>query len=347
MRFKRIISAVDSHTEGEPARIIIGGVPPVPGTTMVEKWKWAQQNLDELRMFLMFEPRGHSAMSGSIITAPCSPEADVGVLFIEVTGFLPMCGHETIAVCTVLVETGMIQAKEPVTSVVLDTPAGLVRAQVRVEDGVARDVTFQNVPAFVARQGVQVDVPTLGPVSVDFAWGGNFYAFVSAESVGLEIAPQNVKQVVELGTKIRQAVFEQVTLVHPLFPNDAVINRVNHVRFVSPSKSADVTTRNTVFCSAEMLDRSPCGTGTSAEMALRHAKGLLRLNEEFVAESIVGSRFYGKLVGETKVGSLPAVIPTVRGSAYIMGLHQFVLDPRDPWPRGFYLGPSSQWGCQF
>jgi len=344
MRFKRLITAVDSHTEGEPARVVIGGVPPIPGRTMVEKWLWAQKNLDDLRTMLMFEPRGSNIQSGSIVTAPANPEADVGVLFIEVSGFLPMCGHMTIATCTVLVETGMVEVNEPVTKIVLDTPAGLVRAEVRVEDGLARDVTFRNIPAFLYKRDAVVKEPTLGKVKLDIAWGGNFYAILPAESVGLELIPERAKEIVDIGGKIREAVFEQVEVAHPENP---AINRCTHVRFVAPPVHPKATMKNAVLYGVEGIDRSPCGTGTSAEMATRYAKGELKLNEDFVSESIIGSLFYGKLIEETKAGSLPAVVPTIRGSAYITGLQQFVLDPRDPWPRGFYLGPKSRWGAEF
>jgi len=170
MRFKRLITAVDSHTEGEPARVVIGGVPFIPGDTMFDKKLWAEQHLDELRTMLMFEPRGNSGMSGAIITAPASPEADMGIVFIEVSGFLPMCGHGTIATCTVMVEMGIIEANEPVTELMLDTPAGLVKAWVTVEDGIAKDVTIQNSPTYLLKPDVEVDVPTLGRVKLDIAW---------------------------------------------------------------------------------------------------------------------------------------------------------------------------------
>lgn len=343
MRFKRILSAIDSHTEGEPARVIVGGVPVIPGNTFKEKWLWAKQNLDELRTMLMFEPRGNNVMSGSIVTAPCTPGADIGVIYIEVSGFLPMCGHGTIATATVLVETGIVPAVEPVTVINLDTPAGLVKATVHVENGIAKSVTIQNIPSFLLKRDVVVKVPELGEVRLDIAYGGNFYAIVPAEAVGLEIVPEKAAQVIHHATLIREAIFEQVEVVHPTNPD---INRCTHVRFVSPSPTPGVTTRNAVMYSAEAIDRSPCGTGTSAEMAYLHAVGKLKLNEEFVSESIIGSRFYGSLIEETTVGGLPAVIPTVRGSAYITGINQWVLDERDPWPHGFYLGAKSQWGAE-
>jgi proline racemase len=344
MKFNRIISAIDSHTEGEPARVVVGGVPVIPGNTIQEKWGWAKENLDGLRKMLMFEPRGSNVMSGSILTPPCTPGADIGVIYIEVSGFLPMCGHGTIATCTVLVDAGLVTVSEPVTELTLDTPAGLVKAKIRVKDGQAQDVTIQNIPSFLYKSDLMVDVPELGKVSLDIAYGGNFYALVPAEAVGLEIAPKSAKEVVRKGSLIREAIFEQVEVVHPTNP---AIQYCTHVRFIGPSPTPGVTTRNTVLYAAEAIDRSPCGTGSSAEMAARHAKGLLKLNQEFVSESIIGSLFYGSLVEETYVGSYPAVIPTIRGRAFISGIQQFVLDSRDPWPTGFYLGESNRWGAEF
>jgi proline racemase len=344
MKFKRIISAIDTHTEGEPTRVVIGGVPVIPGNTFQEKWKWAKENLDGLRKMLMFEPRGSSIMSGSIITTACTPGADIGVIYIETSGFLPMCGHGTIGTCTVLVECGLVPVTEPVTLLTLDTPAGLVKARVTVEDGVAKDVTIQNVPSFLYKSDLVVNVPELGKVKLDIAYGGNFYAIVPAESVSLELAPHAVKEIVRKGSQIREAIFEQVEVVHPLNP---AINRCTHVRFISSSTNPKVNTRNAVLYSVEAIDRSPCGTGTSAEMAYRYSKGMQKLNEEFVSESIIGSLFYGNLVEETKVGPYTAVVPTIRGSAYVSGIQQFVLDPRDPWPHGFFMGESSQWGAEF
>ena len=344
MRFSRLITAVDSHTEGEPARVVIGGIPHVPGETMFDKKLWAEKHLDGLRTMLMFEPRGHSSMSGSIITAPCSPEADFGVLYIEVTGFLPMCGHATIATCTVLVEAGIIEVTEPVTNITLDTPAGLVQAEVLIEDGVAKSVIFRNVPSFLYRGDVEVVVPSLGRIGLDIAWGGDFYAIVPAASVGLQVDPAHARGFIDRGTEIRDAIFGQVEVAHP---DNPAINLCTQVRFTGPARNPKATGRNVVFYGAEGLDRSPCGTGTSAEMAVLYARDRLALNEEFVSESIVGSLFYGKLVDTTRVGAYPAVVTTIKGSAYITGIQQFVLDPRDPWPRGFYVGPKSRWGADF
>ncbi len=343
MRFKRTIAAIDSHTEGEPARVVVGGVPPIPGDTFQQRWAWAKANLEDLRKMLMFEPRGGSHYSGSIVTTPSTPGADFGIIFIEVSGFLPMCGHGTIATATVLIETGMVEAKEPYTDLTLDTPAGLVKARASVVDGVVQDVTIQNVPSFVIKQDLHIHVPRLGVVPLDIAYGGNFYAIVQAEPLGLDLAPTNYRQVIDYGSLIREAIYEQVEIQHPENP---AINRCSHVRFIAPPRDPRAHVRNSVLYSAEGIDRSPCGTGTSAEMAYRHARGLLSLDQEFVSESIIGSLFYGRLVAETRVGPYRAVVPTIRGSAYVTGIQQFVLDPRDPWPAGFYLGAHSRWGTE-
>jgi len=346
MRFKKIIAAVDTHTEGEPARVVIGGVPVIPGMTFQDKWRWARENLDDLRKLLMFEPRGSNVMSGSIITAPATPGADIGVIFIEVSGFLPMCGHGTIATCTALVETGIIPPVEPFTDVTLDTPAGLIKARIQVKDGIAKNVTIQVVPSFVYKSNLQVEVPELGPVRLDIAFGGNFYAVVNAAALNLELAPRSGRQIVHYGQLIRDAIYEQVEVVHPLNPS---INRCTHVRFVAPSPNpqAGAQTRNAVLYGVEAIDRSPCGTGTCAEMACRHARGALNIGEEFVSESIIGSLFYGCLIEETQVGPYKAVVPTIRGRSWVSGIQQFVLDDRDPFPTGFYMGESSRWGAEF
>jgi proline racemase len=293
---------------------------------------------------LMFEPRGSSIMSGSILTAPCTPGADIGVIYIEVSGFLPMCGHGTISTCMVIVEAGLVPVTEPVTELTLDTPAGLVKARINVENGLAKDVTIQNIPSFLYKSDLIIDVPELGKVKLDIAYGGNFYAIVPAESVGLELVPASAKEIVRKGSLIREAIFEQVEVVHPLNP---AINRCSHVRFIPASPNPQVTTRNAVLYSVEGIDSSPFGTGTSAEMAFRYAKGMQKLNEEFVSVSIIGSMFYDRLVEETHVGPYVAVVSTIRGNAYISGIQQSVFDPRDPWPEGFYLGERSKWGAEF
>lgn len=335
MRFKRVFTAVDSHTVGEPARIIVGGIPYIPGDTMFEKKRYVEEQWDDVRRLLMYEPRGHSAMSGAIITQPTVPGADIGLVFIEVSGCLPMCGHDTIAACTVLLETGILPAREPVTELVLDTPAGIVRAQVEVGERGVRGVTFQNVPSFLFLKDVEAEVPGVGRIVADVAYGGNFYAILPAEMVDLAVEPQNASAFVQAGRKIRSALNDRLQVAHPENP---MIQGVSHVMFTAPPSDPRATAKNTVIYGPSGLDRSPCGTGTSARMAQLHARGQLPLQQEFVHESIIGSLFWGKLVGEDRVGDYPAVIPTIKGRAYISGFNTIVLDPEDPFPNGFLLG---------
>jgi len=256
-----------------------------------------------------------------------------------------MCGHGTIAICTVLVETGMVNAVEPQTEIVLDTPAGIVRANVDVKDGRVESVTIRNVPSFLFKADAEVDVPDVGAVRLDIAYGGNFYAILDADRLGLAIKPDNANDFISIGTKIWKAVNVQIEIQHPDEPQ---IDCINYVEFSGPPTHPQATLKNTVVIPPGGMDRSPCGTGTSAKMAVLHARGKLGLHEEFVHESIIGSLFYGRLESKTKVGAHPAVIPTIRGSAYITGMHQFVADHRDPFANGFQLGKiEKQYGFGF
>jgi proline racemase len=327
---KRYIAAVDSHTEGMPTRVVTGGVEPLPGDTMLERKLRFEAERDDLRLLLMREPRGHSAMSGAILQPPTRPDADWGVLFIEVSGCLPMCGHGTIGVATVLVETGMVAVTEPETVVALDTPAGLVEARVAVSDGHAQAVTIRNVAAFLHARDQVAEVEGLGEVRYDMAFGGNFYALVDAASVGLEVDPARATQLIDAGARVREAVAEPV---HPL---DERIRGCQHVVFHAPGRDG-AHARNATSIHPGWLDRSPCGTGTCARMASLHARGELAIGEEFVNESIIGTRFAGRLLAEADVGGVPAVVPEVTGRAWITAMGQYLLDERDPFPAGFAL----------
>ncbi|MBV9607190.1 MAG: proline racemase family protein [Solirubrobacterales bacterium] len=334
MRATRYFTAVDSHTEGMPTRVITGGLAPVPGETMQERRLYFERHLDDLRLLLMREPRGHSAMSGAFLQPATRPDADWGVLFVEVSGLLPMCGHGTIGVATVLVETGMVEVTEPETRIRLDTPAGLVEVRVAVADGRAERVTLRNVPAFVSALDAQVDVDALGgSVTYDMAYGGNFYALVPAAAVGLDPVPANSDALIERGLAIADAINASAEPVHPL---DAAIRGCKHVVFHAPGENGSHA-RNATAIHPGWLDRSPCGTGTSARMAALHARGELALGQEFVNQSIIGSRFTGRLVEELALGATPAVVPEVSGRAWITGMAQYLLDPTDPFPTGFNL----------
>jgi proline racemase len=333
MRAARSIAAVDSHTEGMPTRVVVGGVAPIPGATMLERKLRFEAELDDLRLLLMREPRGHGAMSGAILQPATRPDADWGVLFIEVSGCLPMCGHGTIGVATVLVETGMVAVREPETVVRLDTPAGLVVARVAVQDGRARSVTLRNVPSFLHAADRAVDVPGLGTVRYDMAFGGNFYALLPAASVGLSVDPARAQELIDGGRAIIAAIDAADRPVHP---EDPRIAGCKHVVLHAPGRDgADARAATSIH--PGWLDRSPCGTGTSARVAQLHARGELALGAPFVNESLIGTRFTGRAVEATTVAGRPAVIPEITGRAWITAMGQYLLDAEDPFPAGFEL----------
>jgi proline racemase len=333
VRAGRVFAAVDSHTEGMPTRVITGGVGPIPGASMLERKLHFEEHMDDLRLLLMREPRGHGAMSGAILQPPLRDDADWGVVFIEVSGCLPMCGHGTIGVATVLVETGMVEVSEPETLVRLDTPAGLVEARVAVEGGRARSVSLRNVPSFLLGRDRSVALNG-GSVTYDMAFGGNFYALLRAADAGLEVDPACASELIERGLEIMAAINESERPVHP---EDERIAGCRHVVFTAPGEDGPHSQRSATSIHPGWLDRSPCGTGTSAKLAQLHARGELRVGEEFVNRSVIGTRFGARIVGTTAVGGLPAVVPEISGRAWITGMSQYMLDPEDPFPAGFAL----------
>jgi len=333
MRTDRVFHSVDSHTEGMPTRVITGGFGVIPGSTMFERRAYFLEHLDQVRELLMNEPRGHAAMSGAILQPPTRPDADYGVLFIEVSGCLPMCGHGTIGVATVLVETGMVEVTEPVTTIRLDTPAGLVVAQVHVKDKVAESVTLTNVPSFVLGLDRKVEVAPWGHISYDMAFGGNFYAIISLEDLGIDFDRANKDEILSAGLAIMAAIDEQDLPVHP---DNPAISGCHHVYLAAPGSDGKHS-RHAMAIYPGWFDRSPCGTGTSARMAQLHARGELPLETDFDNESFVGTHFIGRLVAESELNGIKTVIPTITGRAWVTGTAQYMLDPRDPFPRGFVL----------
>ena len=326
MRAARYLAAVDSHTEGMPTRVVTGGVGPIPGATMLERKLHFEAEMDDLRLLLMREPRGHAAMSGAILQPPTREDADWGVLFIEVSGLLPMCGHGTIGVATVLVETGMVEVSEPETVIALDTPAGLVRVRVAVQDGRATGGDAAQRPVVPARAR-----PRDGGVPYDMAFGGNFYALVEASAAGLTVDPARSDELIARGLELMAAINAGERPVHP---EDARIAGCRHVVFYEDTAGG---ARNATAIHPGWLDRSPCGTGTSARLAALHARGELALGAAFVNESVIGTRFTGRVVEETTVGGLPAVVPEITGRAWVTGMGQYLLDGSDPFPAGFAL----------
>lgn len=331
----RTWQCVDSHTEGMPTRVVVGGVGVLPGATMEERRQHVMNEADHLRTWLMFEPHGHSAMSGAIVQPPIREDADWGVVYIEVSGCLPMCGHGTIGVATVLVETGMVDVIEPETIIRLDTPAGLVIATVAVEGSRARAVSIENVPSFVTQLDASVDVPGIGSVGYDMAFGGNFYAIVQLDSIANapEFNRKNKDQLLDLGMRIMTAINDQSPPVHPLNP---AIDHVHHVQLVAPGSTA-AHSRHAMVIHPGWFDRSPCGTGTSARVAQLIARGEMTLGDELINESIIGTHFVGRAVRDTTIADYPAIIPTITGRAWITGTSQHMLAPDDPFPEGFLL----------
>jgi proline racemase len=316
-----------------PTRVITGGVAPIPGDSMAERRLHFLAHMDDLRLLLVREPRGHGAMSGAILQPPTRPDADWGVLFIEVSGCLPMCGHGAIGVATVLVETGMVPVAEPETVVRLDTPAGLVEARVAVRDGRAESVTLRNVPSFLLARDRTIEVPGIGALSYDMAFGGNFYALLPAASAGLVVDPAHADELIRGGLAIMAAIDAADRPVHPA---DDRIAGCHHVVLHEPGRDgADARAATSIH--PGWLDRSPCGTGTSARMAALHARGELALDRPWVNESVIGTRFTGRLVAETEVAGRPAVVPEITGRAWITGMAQYLLDRDDPFPAGFDL----------
>lgn len=331
MRSSRTFTAVDSHTEGMPTRVVTSGLGVIPGATMNDKRLHFIEHLDDVRKLLVNEPRGHAAMSGAILQPSTRDDCDWGVVYIEVSGCLPMCGHGTIGVATVLVETGMVTVTEPTTTIRLDTPAGVVVARVEVRDGHAESVTIENVPSFVVRLDDEVDVPGLGTVPYSLAFGGNFYAMVDLDDVKLPFDRARQQDILAAGLAIMDAIN---TTDPPSHPTIAGVDHCHHVEFIAPGSTAEHS-RHAMAIHPGWFDRSPCGTGTSARMAELWARGELALGADFVNESFIGSRFVGRLVGETEVAGVPAVVPTITGRAWVTGLGTYLLDPSDPFPTGF------------
>ncbi|MGF0114863.1 proline racemase family protein [Promicromonospora sp. Marseille-Q5078] len=331
MRSSRTFTAVDSHTEGMPTRVVTSGVGVIPGATMNDKRLYFIEHLDDVRKLLVNEPRGHAAMSGAILQPSTRDDCDWGVVYIEVSGCLPMCGHGTIGVATVLVETGMVAVTEPTTTIRLDTPAGVVVAQVEVRDGHAESVTIENVPSFVVRLDDTVDVPGLGTVPYSLAFGGNFYALVDLDDVKLPFDRARQQDILAAGLAIMDAINATAPPSHPAI---AGVDHCHHVEFIAPGSTAEHS-RHAMAIHPGWFDRSPCGTGTSARMAELWQRGELGLDTDFVNESFIGSRFVGRIVGETDVAGIPAVLPTVTGRAWVTGLGTYLLDPSDPFPTGF------------
>lgn len=329
----RSVRTVESHTEGMPTRVVIDGFGEIPGASMFEKRAHFMANFDGFRQWLMYEPRGHSAMSGAILQKSTRADADWGVVYIEVSGCLPMCGHGTIGVATVLVEKGLVKVTEPVTTIRLDTPAGLVVVDVQVKAGKAEKVTLTNVPSFSYQLDQTVEVPGYGKIKYDMAFGGNFYAIIPIDRVGIDFKRENGQKFLTAGLAISDAINQQNRPVHPENPDIAVCH---HIDFIAPGKNP-LHWKNAMAIHPGWFDRSPCGTGTSARLAQMVARGEFKDSDVLINESWIGSQFEGRIKEHTNVAGLDAIVPTVTGRAWVMGEATWLLDPSDPFPNGFIV----------
>lgn len=334
MKFSRSIHAIDSHTAGEPTRIVVGGIPNIKGNTMAEKKAYLEENLDYLRTAIMLEPRGHNDMFGSIITQPCDPTADFGIIFMDGGGYLNMCGHGSIGALTVAVETGMVDMVEPITHVKMEAPAGLIEAEVKVENEKVKEVSFINVPAFLYKRDCEIEMDPYGKIKFDIAFGGSFFAIVHANQFGVKIEPKNAQLLNSIGMEMRDIVNREIPVQHPTLDH---IKTVDLVEIYDEPTHPEATYKNVVIFGQGQVDRSPCGTGTSAKLATLYAKGEIKEGEPFVYESILGTLFKGRIVGLDKVGEFDAVRPEITASAYITGFNHFVIDDEDPVKHGFIL----------
>ena len=329
----RSVKTVESHTEGMPTRVVLDGIGEIPGKTAFEKRAYFMEHMDHIRQWLMFEPRGHGAMSGAIIQPSTRTDADVGVVYIEVSGCLPMCGHGTIGLATVLVEKNLVKVVEPTTTIRLDTPAGLVTVDVLVKDGRALNVTITNVPSFLYQRDQVVDVPGIGKLQYDMAYGGNFYAIVPIERVGIAFERRNGAKFLEAGQAISDAINEQNRPVHPENPEIAICH---HIDFITPGNNP-LHWKNAMAIYPGWFDRSPCGTGTSARLAQMVARGEFKDSDVLINESWIGSHFEGRVKEHTAVAGFDAIIPTITGRAWVMGEATWILDSTDPFPNGFLV----------
>lgn len=332
LQFSQVIQAVDSHTAAEPTRVITGGLPMIRGATMAEKRDELRRLHDPIRKALVLEPRGHDAIILAYLLPPTDDRADLGVVFANDAGYLGMCGHGAIGLATTAVAMGMVPAVEPVTEITLDTPVGLVECKVAVEGGRPKSVTITNVPSFLYRQRVVVDVHGFGKVAADIAYGGNWFAFVEADQLGLMVEKSHLPVLMQAAVAIREAMIRDgVRGIHPDSGEEEIID---HVKLFVPIEGEPLGARALTLCPGTAYDRSPCGTGTSAKLAVLHAKGELKVGEPFHSESVLGTSFAARVLEETKVGEFAAIVPEITGSAWITSFANFVIDPDDPCRHG-------------
>ncbi|UCF84217.1 MAG: proline racemase family protein [Desulfobacteraceae bacterium] len=333
-KFPSRLVTVDSHTAGEPTRLIVGGIGPVPGENMEQKRLYCMENLDHIRLQLTREPRGHRDMVAALVTEPTSKSADFGLIYMDARRYPYLCGHATIGAVTTLIDSGVLKARDPKTAVLVDTPSGPMEAIAHIKNGKVDSVAIRIVPSFVYGTNESLDVPDLGRILADTVCVGGFFAMVSSDQIGLDLVPENSPKLIELGMTIIEVANQQLRVRHPTRPE---VNTVDVAEFYDPSGHAQGRGKNVVIYGEAHMDRSPCGTGTAAKMTLLHRRGQMDINRPFRNFSPLESAFDARIVGETKIGDLDGVIVEIRGSAHITGIHEFILDPQDPFPKGFLI----------
>lgn len=339
MRARRVISVVGCHAEGEIGDVIVGGVLPPAGATLFEQMECMRRDHDEVRRLLLCEPRGSVARHVSLLVPAVRPDCQIGAIIMEPTEYVPSSGSNLICITTVLLETGMVAMQEPDTVVRIEVPGGPVRARATCRDGKCVAVEIENVPAFVDRLDVALEVEGVGTVRADVAYGGMFYAIVDATTLGFRVAADEARELAILGERIRRAAREQLEVVHPLNP---AIRGVSIVQLNRPFAGVGAVTTNTCIVAPGRSDRSPTGTGTAARMAVLRARGLMQVGDTMTHASLIGSTFLGRILGDTLVAGRPAILPSITGRGWITGLHQYLLDPEDPYPQGYLLNDT--WG---
>ncbi len=339
MKANRVITVVGAHAEGEVGRVVTGGVLPPPGDTVFEQQQWLEHNNDDFRKFLIYEPRGGAFVHTNLVVPAKSPEADAGFIIMEPTDYPHMSGSNCICVTTVLLETGMLQMREPETHLTLETPGGLVPVTATCADGRVKRITLTNVPCFAAVLDAEIEVPDLGRLKVDVGYGGAFFVIVDATQFGFAISAPEARQLVETGEKIKKAANEQLSVSHPELP----LTEIAFTEFICPVTEIDgeLTGRNTVVISPGKLDRSPCGTGTCARLAVMYARGEMKVGGKLVSRSVIDTRFDARIEAETTMpDGRTAILPSIAGRAWITGYHNYVLDPEDPFPHGYTLSDT-------
>ncbi|WP_313573831.1 4-hydroxyproline epimerase [Brevundimonas sp.] len=328
-----VFFCIDGHTAGNPVRLVAGGAPLLSGASMAERRLDFLSRYDWIRTSLCFEPRGHDMMSGGFLYPPTLPDADAGILFIETSGCLPMCGHGTIGMITFGIEHGLIRPRTP-GRLKVEVPAGVLDIAYETEGDRVTSVRIRNIPAYLAAEGIEIDVPGLGPLTVDVSYGGNYYAIVEPQGAYTGLDDLGASRIIELSGLVRERVR---AAFHPVHPDEPSINGVSHVLWADRPKGQGADGRNAVFYGDKAIDRSPCGTGTSARLAHLHAKGRLKVGDAFVHESYIGSRFIGRVEAETTVGDYKAIVPSIEGSAIATGFNTIWVDRRDPFWAGFQV----------